>query len=276
MPALAYPRRTRVRNRPRRRAHHRIGLWAETLEARRLLASTPISVASGLIAASGLPLPGLATGSGFSATAQSPSTASVTVAPASVLVSPTTTASMVPTANGPSTTLSPLMDDSETAVATASEVARPTPGRSDRISVVLPAPDAVPIPELRSSDPIEVIPGPEILGPPAPAPLPAPAQAPAEPARAVELAPAPVARAVPEEANEPITFEAWDASLGIIAADLADEAPASTSPTHQTEAVVAAGAMLAAWTGWKYGPRSKGRSRRRPLAILAVEAGPGR
>jgi len=272
MLALARPRRIR----PRRKTRHQVGLWTETLEARRLLASTPINLASFSIVASGLPAPGLVSGQGFSTSAQSASTASATVAPASApsLV----VASTVFSATSPSPTLSPLMNDFETAVATSSEVARPTPGTTDRISVILEAPEFGPIPHILVSDPIEVIPGPELQAPPkaAPAPAPAPVQPPAEPAApvpAIDQAPAPTPELALEASEQPVTFEVWDTTLDQLASDLNSEAPASL--THRAEAVVAAGAMLAAWTGWKFGPRSEGRSRRRPLAIPAIEAGPG-
>ena len=255
-----------LRRRPRRLARHRTGLGTENLEARRLLAATPINVASGLTIASGLPLPGLATGSGFATTAQSSATAAVTVAPSSV-GSP-----VVPSATGPSTTLSPLMSDSETAVATASEAARPTPGRSDRISVILKAPEVAVVTHLQTPDPIEVIPGPEIQGRPPVVPAPAqPTVEPPAPLRQVDPDPAPIPKAVPEAPKEPIAFQVWDAALDSLSAEISKDTSASL--THRTEAALAAGAMLAAWTGWKHGPRSQGRSRRRPVAIAVVEGG---
>jgi len=267
---LACDRRSRPH--PRRFNRHRIGLGTEGLESRRLLVAAPINVASGLFLATGLPLPGLATGLGLPSTAQSLPSAAVTVAPASV-ASP-----FVPLATGPSTTLSPLMNDAETANATSSEVARPTPGRSDRISVILAVPDVVPIPELRTPGPIEVIPGPEVqpLAPAPVAPVPAPAQPPAGPvvpAPPVDTAPAPGLQAVREESTDAMTFQVWDAALELLATDHAEDAPVSL--TARTEGLLAAGALLAAWSGWKYGPRSAGRSRRRPLAIKAIAAGAG-
>src|SRR6185312_5878743 len=126
---LVLDRRTRPRT--RQLARHRTGLWTEALESRRLLAAAPINVASGLAFAIALPVPGLATGMGLASTAQTLPTATVSVSPAPIATP------FAPSATGPSTTLSPLPNDSETAVAPASEVARPTPGRSDRISNII-------------------------------------------------------------------------------------------------------------------------------------------
>ena len=260
------------RSRPRRLARHLTGPRPEALESRRLLASTPIDVAAGLTFATALPVPGLATGMGLASTAQTLPTVTVSVSPAPVV------ASFGPSTTGPSTTLSPLPNDSETAVATASEVARPTPGRSDRISSVVEAPQIIPIPHLRSPEPVDVLPGPEIQArPPALAPAPAlPVQPPVEPAKPAEparppidLVPAPVPdaapapKAAPAESKDPMTFGAWDAAIDLVATDLTDDSPASMP--YRTEGAMALGALLAAWGGWKYGPRLEGRSRRRPL-----------
>ena len=264
---LADLRRTRPRSRPRRLLRHRAGLWTETLEARRLLVAPPINVAAGLPIASGLPLPGLATGLGLATTAQSLPSATATVAPASVAapVMPTTIA----LATGPATTLSPLMNDAETANATASEVARPTPGRSDRISIILPAPDVVSTIHLHLGDPVAIYPGPEVGdSPPSPvSPLPESTPldlGPAAPPLAPPVA-APIPAAAPAAEREPIALEVWDAALAQITLPWAgDEA---TAPSRTTEATLAGGALLAAWTGWKYGPRTEGRSRRRPQVL---------
>src|SRR4051794_32657379 len=154
----------RSRPRPRRLARSRTGLWTEALESRRLLVATPINVASGLTFAIALPVPGLASGMGLPSTAQALPTVTVSVSPAPVVTS------FGPSATGPSTTLSPLPNDSETANAPASEVARPPPGRSDRISSFVEVPEIITPPPLRSPGPVEVIPGPEIQArPPAPA-----------------------------------------------------------------------------------------------------------
>ena len=266
---LADLRRTRPR--PRRLARHRAGLWTENLEARRLLVAPPINVAAGLLIATGLPLPGLATGLGLTTTAQSLPSSTVTVAPASVAspVMPT----MIAEATGPATTLSPLMNDSETANATASEVARPTPGRSDRISIVLPAPEFVSNIHLYLGDPAAIFPGPEVGDFPPSSNSPASDQPPVGSDPTAPLlappdgapAPAPVPDAPPEAAGATTTLEVWDASLAQIALSWTSAEPSTPSAT--TEATLAAGALLAAWTGWKYGPRVEGRSRRRPLVL---------
>ena len=262
----------RARPRPRRQARRRAVCWAEALEPRYLLVAPPINVAAGLMIASGLPLPGLATGQGLATTSQTLPTTAVTVAPASaaapLVEAPTATA----TATGPATTLSPLMDDSETAAATASEVARPTPGRSDRISIILPAPETVPIVNLRVPSPIEVIPGPEVVPPP-PA-LNNPVEQPSVPVAPVAaIPPVPTPVAPPAVTAESVPVLIWDAALHCVATDDTDEAPGSLAA--RTEEVLAAGALLAAWGGWKYGPRSTGRSRRRPRAISLAEATSG-
>ena len=266
---LADLRRTRPR--PRRLARHRASLWTENLEARRLLVAPPINVAAGLLIATGLPLPGLASGFGLATTAQSLPSSTVTVAPASVAspVMPT----MIASATGPATTLSPLMNDFETANATASEVARPTPGRSDRISIVLPAPDVVSEIHLHLGDPVAIFPGPEVGNLPPSSDSPVPELSPVPPGSpAHELtppnsdpAPASAPDAAPEAAGEPIALEVWDAAIAHIALPWTSDEPATPSAT--IEATLAAGALLAAWTGWKYGPRVEGRSRRRPRVL---------
>ena len=250
--------------RPRRPGHHRTDPWTEPLESRRLLASAPISVAPGLTFATALPVPGLATGMGLPSTSQTIPTVTVSVSPSPVAPS------FGPSATGPSTTLSPLPTESETAVAAASEVARPTPGRSDRISSLIEAPEIIPIPHLHLSppDPAPVVPRPEIQArPPAPAPaIPAPPPAePAEPVRPVEPTPAPVPKAAPAETRVPMTFEAWDAALDLVATELPE-----ASPAYRAEASMAVGALLAAWGGWKYGSRLEGRSRRPALTTAGV------
>ncbi len=255
------------RSRSRRLARYQSGLGAEGLESRRLLVATPINVASGLTFALALPLPSLATGLGLASTAQAVQTVTASVAP----VAAPAASSFGPSPTGPSTTLSPLPNDFETAVATASEVARPTPGRSDRISSVIEAPQVVPILRLRSPDAVEVVPGPEIQArpqaPAAPAPRPAgPAQPPVEPsapARPVPTAPSP--KVAPEGPKESMNFEVWDAALDLVATDLPEDSPGS--PTHRAEGAMAAGALLAAWGGWRYGTRFEGRSRRRPSSM---------
>ena len=254
------------RTRPLRIARHRAGLLSglESLESRRLLAATPINVASGVLLATGLPVPGLATGVGVGATAQTMPASTI-----GVTASPTTAGSPFgSSATGPSTTLSPLSDDSETALAPASEVARATPGRSDRISVLIESPEIVLIPHLGPAANDAFIPGPEVRALP-PAPVPAPA-APAAPAR-VEPAPNDAPKAAPE-AMAPISFEIWDATLELVSAEITE---GSTTPIDGSRgSALAAGALLAAWGGWKYGPSLEGRSRRRPGPVCPEVAGP--
>ena len=156
--------RSRRHARPRAGAHFvpGRGLGSESLEARRLLAADVLAVMPAASYATGLPLPGLAVGAGLAPASASAAaaTSAVTVAPVATSVAPASAVSpAVPSPTGPSTTLSPLMNDAETANATASEVARPRPGLSDRISIVLPAPEAVaPIVHLRSPGATEVTP----------------------------------------------------------------------------------------------------------------------
>lgn len=265
----------------------------EGLELRRLLAATPINLAVASPVASGLPLPGLAYGLGLPTTGQAspPAMAMVSVAPGSSGVA---TASIVlpsvPSATGPATTLSPLMNDAETANAAASESARPRPGLSDRISIILGPPEFLaPIVHIRSPNSRPIVPGPE-SEPFAPDPLPVPAPAPelppapAEPAPGADAAPAPVDQAEGELGRDPAALGARDAALAMIAAAVAaeDEADAEVDAEasiaagpRRAEAVLAAGALLAAWGGRNLGPRARGRSRRRALAIAVPEAGPG-
>ena len=260
---LVHDRRLRSRSAPR--ARRRLGCDPEGLETRRLLAATPINVASGLVLASGLPLPGLATGLGLASGVATLPSSAVSVAPASVATSAVAAnPTIISMATGPATTLSPLMSDAETANAAASEVARPIPGRSDRISVILPAPEIVAILHLQPNEPRTVEPGPE-LEPAIPAPatptVPAPVSNPAPPAAAApDDAPRPV--------EPPVAFEVRDATLELLATeptDLLAESPTEFAVT--TQGPLAAGALLAAWGGWKYGSRLDGRSRRRPLVI---------
>ena len=252
-------------------------MWAEALESRLIMVATPINVASGMIIASGLPLPGLAVGSGFPASAQTLPSSAVTVAPVSV--STAVAAPFVESPTGPSTTLSPLMTDSETANAAASEVARPRPGQSDRVQSFIEV-ETVPVPELRVPNQSEVIPGPELLSPEAPA---APALQPAVPAAnptvptvpalPVEAVPAPAPGLDAEVAEEAVPVHLWDASLQLLGMELDEDAPVSLST--RTEGVLAAGALLAAWGGWKYGPSAEGRSRRRSKVIAVVATAEG-
>ena len=259
------------RSRPRRGNRHRIGLGSEGLESRRLLVATPLNVAAGLTFAIASPLPGLASGAGFLRTGQSIQTVSATVAPAAT--SAPAAMNFGPSATGPAPTLSPLANDSKTAEAAASEVARPTPGRSDRISTILAAPEVIPIPHLAPPEEAPVVPGPAIQGPPvAPAPAPV-APLPAEPAPDVPAAPAD-AIPLPEVAPQPpMTLHAWDLALDLVATEPADTP--TPSPTRRAEAAMAAGVLLAAWGGWRNRPRPDGHSRRRPLAIAALDSRSG-
>ncbi len=287
---LGHARRFRTRSSQlaRLRVRPRPGLASEGLEIRRLLAASPINVAANLPLASGLPLPGLATGLGFTSSPATLTTSAVSVAPVSVSVAPgATAAGTISSATGPSTTLAQLMNDYETANAASSEVARPQPGRSDRISVILGTPEVVPILQLRSPTGVEVIPGPDLelfaparlfpveppLEPIAPAPVPVPAL-PADPVPA--LAPLPEGQA--SAVLDPVPVAVWDAALELITAEIEQEGP--TPLARPTQAALAAGAMLAAWTGWKSHSTNDGRSRRQTKAIQASTTqstnGPGR
>lgn len=252
-------------HRSRARSKAGVGPWTEPLESRRLLVATPINVATGLVIATGLPLPGLATGVGLPAPSlSSPGlpTIATTVAPGSP------TSVFVPSTTGPSTTLSPLMNDSETAVAAASETARPTPGRSDRISTLIDPVETIEIPRYRDSEAIAVIPGPELQPVPD---LPAPPALPAlrPPSEPIPTAP-PLFR--PVTPSGPAAYEVHDAAIDLIVAEL-DEEPSLTSP-HQAEMSLALGALLAAWIGWKRENRSDRRSSSRPASPSAIEWAP--
>ena len=248
---------TRPRPRPRRLAGRRLPLRAESLESRRLLDASATNMAAGLTFGLALPGPGIA-----------PLLSVVSPAQA---IAPGGSMSFGPSATGPSTTLSPLANDSETAIATASEVARPTPGRSDRSTSAIEAPDILRIIPIEAPDPVVVVPGPEIRAVPT-----IPAPAPAEPARPIDAAPAPAPAPVPAPAPEvpkdPVTLAAWDAAIEIVAAEDVAEAPPA-SPVHRVEVAMAAGALMAAWGGWRFGSRLDGRSRERSPAIAAVDPG---
>ena len=256
----------------RSRARNRLGLTTEALESRRLLASTVIDVTTGVTFAPGLPVAGLATGIGLAATNQTVATVSVSVSPATT-PAPAAVTPAIPSPTGPSTTLSPLMTDSETANATASEVARPTPGRSDRISNLIVAPEIVPLPHLREPEAIQIIPGPEVQPVPlAPAPAEAAPEAPkaesAVPARPADVAPVP--KAEPAEPKEPMAFRAWDAAIDLVTPSDNPTASVSDSPIDRAEGALAIGALLAAWGGWKYAPKPAGRSRRRATTVAGA------
>ena len=273
---LAQSRQTR--RRPRRLLRPRVGLGTESLEPRRLLVAPPINVALGLTIATGLPLPGLASGFGLASGAQSLPSSTATVAPASTSSTVPVVPSMVAAATGPATTLAPLMNDAETANATASEVARPTPGRSDRISVILPAPDLVATLHLRSPNTIPVVPGPEVEPPAAPPEATTPAPIPEQPTVPVppaEPVPGNELEAIPRaaQARASVPPELWDELLGLVADEVAVIQGAEPAP--RAGALIALGVGLAAWGGWQHGPRAEGRSRSRALAIAArVPGGP--
>jgi hypothetical protein len=331
---LATPVESRPRLRPR--GEHRFKTWTESLEPRRLLDAAQPIVSPDLSASSGLPVLSLETGSDLAAIESqpinstpglavaaglpmasvdtstglaSPITSMASTQPSVSLPSITTTfpplngaalgpSSFGPSATGPSTTLNPLGNDTETAVAAAAEVAQPTPGRSDRISSIIRATPIIPLPHYRSPDDLGDVPGPRVrprppvkapavptqppVEPPAPAPeVPkAAAPEPAPPARPVEVEPAVIPstapaepKATPAEPKGPTTFNAWDSAIDLVETDLAEASSASLA--NHAEASMAIGAMLAAWGGWSLKASSEGRSRRRPLAVKTLEAGPG-
>lgn len=307
------------RSRSRPRAPHGVGPRSESLETRRLLdasmpivtpslsfaiglaaaESSPINVAAGSEFAPGFAVTGLEPGTGLATPGQTLTAfqASVSLPPITSAIPPlsgpsTTATSFGPSATGPSTTLNPLGNDTETAVAAASEVAQPTPGRSDRISNIVVTTPIIPLPHIRPPEPALVNPAPRRQpNPPVKAPAPPvqpPVQQPAEPAvpkavepapatpvRPIEVEPAPVPKVVPTEPKEPMSLHTWDAAIELVEADLSEGLPASLS--IRMEESMAAGALLAAWAGWNYGSRLEGFSRRRPFSpsLPSLEAGPG-
>ncbi len=327
---------SRPRTRPR--AEHRFGLRSEVLESRRLLdaaqpivspnlsamsglpalslelgtnltviESSPIDVASNPAFATGLPVTGLEPGTSLATPAGSTLPtfqASVSLPPITSSFPPlsgpsTGPSSFGPSATGPSTTLNPLGNDTETAIAPAAEVAVPTPGRSDRISSIVSTPPIIPLPHLRSPE-LDVVPERRAQPrPPAKAPA-LPVQPPVKPAtptpepavpKAAEPEIAPPARpidageptvpkaaptepkAAPAEPKEPMSFQVWDTAIDLIATGDSEDSPALM--TDRMEGAMAFAALLAAWGGWKYGARPEGRSRRRPYSLSGLEAGPG-
>jgi hypothetical protein len=319
----------------RPRARREIGLRSESLETRRLLDASQSVVFPNLSFAIGLPVPSLATGSDLAAISSSPISISpfptfgepviglepgdgflvspdqmVMAFQASVSLPPITTVfpslngavaatfSAGPSATGPAPTLNPLGNASETAVASASEVLRPTPGDTDRVASYLPAPRIIPLPHLRAPGP-EVLPGrgarpaPAVPrrepqdqppvdrhAPAAPVPMPAPV-APkavepesAAPARPIDTAPSPASEPARPEATRPISLRTWDAAIELVESDLA--ADSSALAAHRAEESLAVGALIAAWGGWNFASRLEGRSRSRPFtrSPRALEAGP--
>ena len=262
------------RPRPRRRASRLLGFGAEGLEARRLLVATPINVAAGLTLAIASPLPGLASTAGPISPSQAIATTSATVAPVSA-TSAGPAANNIAMATGPATTLSALANDSETANATASEVARPRPGLSDRVQSAIPEAETTPAPKVEAPTPVEVIPGPELQAPPAPLPTVEPT--PAEPVAPAPTDAAPAPAPVPELAPLPdapdLGFAAWDVALDLVSTDQPEETEA---PPTVGSVAVAAGVVVVAWGGWHLSPRSKGRSQRTPVVVNDRVAGPGK
>jgi hypothetical protein len=185
-----------------------------------------------------------------------------------------------PSAAGPASTLNPLGYGSETAIAAASEVVHPTPGRSDRISSIVRTPPIVPLPHYESPEP-EVIQQPEIQdkAPAKPAPPVQQAEPPEKPAdeakpvvtTPVDAIPAPDIMALPstEAPQSPMSYQAWDAAIELVDNDLPEVG--SSVPTSHAEGSLAVGALLAAWGGWNFRARLEGRSRIRPLPIEALE-----
>jgi hypothetical protein len=221
--------------------------------------------------------------------------AGVSVAPITTTFPPLSSASTAETsfgssATGPAPTLKPPGTDLETAVAAASQVAQPTPGTSDRISNLVVTPLIIPLPHFRPPDlglanprlkphPPAKVPAPPVQPqaqpttpevPKAAEPKPEPA-----PVRPNDVEPVPVPKAPPAEPREPISLQAWDTALGVVAADLPDGLPVSMA--FRMEESIAVGALLAAWAGWSRGLRLEGRSRRQPLSVSlpTLESGPG-
>ncbi len=259
----------------RRRARH----LAEPLESRRLLSLSPSLAIVVLPVAVAAPVPGLVSGIGLAASASSQPSATVSVSP-TPSAAPAMAAGSSPT--GPSTTLSPLPTEAETAAAASSEVARPTPGRSDRIASFLPTPEVLETSGLRSPDPAEaMVPEPSLPEgpaappgdrPPAPADVPR-ADPPAEPAPPPRQLAPPAPELAPATPKDPVTLEVWDAALlEVVTADRIGAQADSTA--WQVDGRLAAGAALAFWGGREFVARRQGRSRRRPILVASgVDAG---
>jgi hypothetical protein len=311
---------TAVSDRPGTRSQHHLSLVTEPLEVRQLLASVAPSVQSTLTFAIGLPIPSLETGAFLPVPAEetwlnadqtmeeiisadlamldgqptpgidlatpaqsfqtSQASISLPVFESSYGSTPLSTF-FGPPVTGPASTLNIL---SETANAAASEVAQPTPGRSDRISSIVRTPPIIPLRLYRAPEP-EIIAEPEIQKkPPAKPPAPPvqpppkdsqPPEKPAEPtvpAPGNEAIPAPAPKEAPTEPKQPMSLQAWDAAIDLVETDLPEVS--SAVPTSRAEGSLAAGILIAAWGGWNYRSSLEGRSRRRPQIFEGLEAGP--
>jgi hypothetical protein len=303
----------------RHRGQHHLALLTEPLEPRQLLATVAPGIESTMTFAIGLPIASLETGAyipvpaeatwqnanqtsqeivsadlamsegastpgiGLATPSQTYQTSQASVSlplfESAYGVAPLGPSTFGPSATGPASTLNPLGYGSETAIAAASEVVHPTPGRSDRISSIVRTLPIVPLPHYDSPDP-EIIQQPEIQDKAPAKPIPPVQQVqppemheapPAKPTDEVKpVVPVPVNLIPgPDATPSPLSFQAWDAAIEFVENDL-PEVTSAVSASH-AEGSLAVGALLAAWGGWNYRARLEGRSRSRPLSIEALE-----
>lgn len=187
--------------------------------------------------------------------------------------------------NGPAPALRPPGYATESAIAAASEVRLPTPGRTDRISSIARAIPIIPLPHYQSPD-SEMVTKPEVIQlPPAAAPIQhlpdqavpnqaVPDQPAVEPPPVIDRDAAPRPEAAPAVPKGPMAFDTFDEAIGLVETDLA-EVHSSMMPCRPEQSM-ALGALLAAWGGWNVASRQRGKSKQRPLVVTGLEAGPGR
>jgi hypothetical protein len=193
----------------------------------------------------------------------------------------TNTTMFGPTGSGPSTTLNPLGNRTETAVAASSVVVQPTPGRSDRISTIIRALPIIPLPHYPAPGP-EIIAEPEIRQVPVvPAPKPAaqpvmekaaPVEPPAPAQQPIEGVETPVPKAEPVAPRSPMSFQAIDRAIDLVEGEMTELKSPWLDP--HAEGSMAVGALLAILGGWKTRTIGEGRSRRRAESVEGIETGP--
>ena len=219
----------------------------------------PIAVAS--------PVPGLVGGNSGAVSASIPTGVGVQASP------------LAPPVAQPVTTNLGLLPFESATGAMASEVARPTPGTSDRVQGSLLPSIAAATPRLRRSfdyaepsSPVhpEAPANPQGQAAPAADPVAPPPPPPANPAPSPVPAPAPAPVPAPEpgQANPgevaSAALQVWDAALDEVAPGTPAAGLGSSVP--RLEAGLAAAALVA-WGGREFGIRRASRDRRRTIAI---------
>jgi hypothetical protein len=198
--------------------------------------------------------------------------------------SSTVTMAYNPNTYGASTTLNPMGNSTETALAAASAVRRPTPGRLDRISSIVRTHPIIPLPHYGEPVP-EPSKAPEVNSRPA-FEVPERLQQPANPTGRTptpEATPRPtppinneqpqVPAIAPDEPRAAL-LDVQDDALRLVVTEI-DE---FRSPwlENRPEGSFAVGAFLVAWGSWHRRAFRDARSRRTVQPTEFLEAGPGR